>query len=467
MAQLFLNPNNKIPILTNSEDQIKRSGYNFLGLINDIKRRPEDAAKELGVELEEINAIIAGKKEISYEIIVKAVKKWPLNPRDFFLINDDCSDGVKIMRFEQSANSSRVMDRGGSPFYKYRDTAMSSVSLFRPEWIEELCYVDDNDPENSKAQWNNGHFMHQFTYFIGDVNYYYKDGDNNKKVFVTKTGDSVYGTPFRPHTFTTRTGAEKNGLILALTYGNKIAADTQQELSAIGPELGIQYHLDFTTREKAFSSLLKFNIDAASITNNELSKRTGIDESKIEEYLTANTFVPDYTIIQKLAKALSVNTHDLLPPDIIEERVIPKKYQDSERWFYPNDSKAYEMVELSQSRNLPFSKALEIHVRENSNDSLDLKVGLHQWVYNIGQTSIRFNWKIGEKTHQEEIHPNDSIYIKPFVEHSMRGSGKLVVLRIGGRMSGDAQREFSNLSKGDADRAINETQMWFDPAGKH
>jgi len=453
--------------LTNSEDQLKRSGYNFLGLINDIKRRPEDASRELGVGLEEINAIIAGKKEISYDIIVKAVAKWPLNPRDFFLINDDCNNGIKIMRSEQSVNSSRVMDRGGSPYYEYRDTAMSSVSLFRPEWIEEICYVDDNDPENPKVQWNKGHFMHQFTYFIGDVNYYYIGDDNKKKVFVTKTGDSVYGTPFRPHSFTTRTGAKKNGLILALTYGNKIAADTQQELSAIGPKLGIQYHLDFATREKAFSSLLKSNIDASSLTNNELSKRTRIEQSKIKEYLNGNTSVPDYTIIQKLAKALSVNARDLLPPEIIEEKVLPKKYEDCQRWFFPNDSKAYEFVELSQSRNLPFSKALEIHVRENSNDLLDLKVGLHQWVYNIGQSSIRFNWKIDEDIHQEEIFPNDSIYIKPFVEHSMRGSGKLMVLRIGGRMSGDAQTEFSNLSKGDAHRAINETQMWFDPAEKH
>ena len=69
---------------------------------------------------------------------------------------------------------------------EHRDTAMSRVALFRPEWIEELCIVDDNDPENSFAQWNDGHFMHQFTYFIGDVNYYYKGPDGEKKIAVTK-----------------------------------------------------------------------------------------------------------------------------------------------------------------------------------------------------------------------------------------------------------------------------------------
>ena len=453
--------------MSNSEDQLKRSGYNFLGLINDIKRRPEDVSKELGISLDEVNSIIQGQKELSYDIIAKAVEKWPLNPRDFFLIQDDAPNGVKIMRAGQSASSSRVMDRGGAPYYEYRDTAMSSLSLFRPEWIEELCIVDNNETDNPKVQWNRGHFMHQFTYFVGDVNYYYTDGEKQKKVFVTKTGDSVYGTPFRPHTFTTRKGADKNGLILALTYGNKIAADTQQELSAIGKELGVQYHLDFTTKEKAFASLLQFNIDAASLTKEELVKRTGIGLEKISQYLEGVLAVPENSLLLKFADALNINTRDLMPPDIIEDKVLPKKYEDGKRWFYPNDSKAYEMVELAQSRNLPYSKALELHIRENSNDFLDLKVGLHQWIYNIGESTIRFNWKSGKEIHHENIGPNDSIYIKPFVEHSMRGTGQVMVLRIGGRMSGDAQREFSNLSKEDAHRAVNETQMWFTPTGEH
>ena len=38
--------------------ELIKSGQNFLGILNDIKRRPEDAAEELGVPLDEINAII-------------------------------------------------------------------------------------------------------------------------------------------------------------------------------------------------------------------------------------------------------------------------------------------------------------------------------------------------------------------------------------------------------------------------
>ena len=158
-----------------------RSGINFLGILNDLKRRPEDAAKELDISLEDINSMIKGEKELSYDIIKRATEIWPLNMGDFFLIRDDCPDGVKIMRSEDSEKSGRVMNRAGLPYYEYRDTAMSKVAPFRPEWILELCSVFDNDPENNSIQWNNGHFLHQFTYFIGDVNYYYQGPDGKKK----------------------------------------------------------------------------------------------------------------------------------------------------------------------------------------------------------------------------------------------------------------------------------------------
>ena len=90
------------------------------------------------------------------------------------------------------------------------------------------------------------------------------------------TGDSVYGTPFRPHSFATRKGAKKNGLILALTYGNQLAADTQQELSAIGEELSLPYWLDFSSRKNAFAFLLNFHRNCASLSFDELEKRTNI-----------------------------------------------------------------------------------------------------------------------------------------------------------------------------------------------
>jgi len=442
-----------------------RFGNHFLGMLNDLKRRPEDAANELNVPLKEIMDIIDGKKEVTTEIISRAVKIWPVNYRDLFLIRDDCPNGIKIMRNEDSAKSSRVMDRGGLPYYEYRDTAMSTVALFRPEWIEELCIVEDNDPNNLAVQWNNGHFMHQFTYFIGDVNYYYRGPDGEKKVAIMNTGDSVYGTPFRPHSFATRKGAKKNGLILALTYGNQLSADTQQELSAIGEELSLPYWLDFSSRKNAFALLLNFHRNCASLSFDELEKRTNISKEKLIQYENSSE-IPSYETIVSLAAAMNVNARDLLPNDVIEDKVIVQYYKDSAKWNFPETTKAYEIVELAHSRNLPFSKAFEFTtVKENDSNSLeelDLIVGLHQYVYNVGESTIRLNWKINNKSNLEELKPGDSVYIKPNVIHNFRNKGKLMVLRIAGRIAGDAQRELSSLDKNDAHRAISEVSMWFD-----
>ena len=69
--------------------QLKKSGQTFLGILNDIKRRPEDAASELGVTTNEIYSIINGEKPISQDLVDKAIRIWPVNSRDFFNIRDD------------------------------------------------------------------------------------------------------------------------------------------------------------------------------------------------------------------------------------------------------------------------------------------------------------------------------------------------------------------------------------------
>jgi len=446
--------------------ELIKSGQNFLGILNDIKRRPEDAAKELDVSLEEINSIINGKKSISQEIINKAIKIWPVNARDFYIIHDDCPLGIKVMRAEDSKKSSRIMERARNPYYEYRDTAMSTVAPFRPEWISELCYVDNNDPSNPTVQWNNGHFMHQFTYFIGEVNFYYQTSSGEKKVAIMNTGDSMYITPFVPHSFATRKGAKQNGLILALTYGGKLTGDTQQELSALSENLGSEFALDFSTKEKSSASLLRYHREIDNLSLVELSKRTGISVDILQNFETAKK-IPLYSDLGKIACALTVNVRDLMPNDKIEQKVIVQHHSEGRRWFYPEKTKEYEFLELASTTALPYSKAFEVQVNGSTNQDLDLKVGLHQYLYNIGDSTVTLNWEISGKNYHEKINSNDSAYIKPFVKHNFRGKGELLILRIGGKIVGDSQRELSIVGKQNAKRAIAETMQWFDPKGKN
>ena len=64
--------------------ELVRYGNYFLGILNDLKRRPVDAAKELNIPLKDIMDIIEGRKEISLEIVTRATKIWPVNFRDFY-----------------------------------------------------------------------------------------------------------------------------------------------------------------------------------------------------------------------------------------------------------------------------------------------------------------------------------------------------------------------------------------------
>ena len=439
----------------------KRIGSNFLGILNDLKRRPEDAAKDLGVSIDEISLIIDGKKKLTSDIISRAAEVWPINERDFYIIKDDCDFGVKIMTNENSKKSSRIMERAGKPYYEYRDTVMSTLAPFRPEWIMELCTVDDNDPNNSNVQWNRGHFMHQFTYFIGNVNFYYLDSNNKKQVALMNTGDSMYISPFTPHTFTTRSGTKQNGLILALTYGNKLTGDIQQELSAISSELGQEYALDFSSVDNAFASLLKFHREIGSLSISELSIRSNIQRKKIEEFEN-NIQTPNRMEIQNLSEAMKIDIRDLIPNEKIENKVILKFHKEGKEWFYP-ESKNYKFHELASSTALPYSKAFEIDVLIQNDSTLDLRIGLHQYVYNIGNTNVVLNWSYNNKQLSQIIHPGDSVYIKPFLQHNFREIGKLLILRLGGKITGDSQRELSFIGKRNVKRAINESLQWFNP----
>ena len=62
---------------------------------------------------------------------------YPIDISDLYLIEDDCTYGIKIMRANASANSSRIFNRVNknkikTPYYEYRDTAMSKLAPYKP-----------------------------------------------------------------------------------------------------------------------------------------------------------------------------------------------------------------------------------------------------------------------------------------------------------------------------------------------
>jgi len=443
---------------------------NFRSMINDLKRRPEDAARDLGISLHEVDAYLSGEMEITMALVQKAVEVWPVSPRDFFLLRDDCPNGVKIMRSAASKNSARVMARAGIDYYEYRDTAMSSVAAFRPEWIQELCVVEDDDPNNPLVQWNNGHFLHQFTYFIGPVNFYYRDREGNKRVAVMKTGDSMHISPFVPHTFTTRKNTDgRLGLILALTYSNKLGGEAKQELGLLGKEQAQKLVMNFDSPDGASGQLVRFHREGLSMPIETLAKNLGKTAEwvgKIED----GEHQASLEVLTSISRELGVSLRELLLGGAGDDPVQLRNYSDCRRWTVPSDSlsPAYEIVELCGPEKLPFSKALEITVTSRSQDETCwLNVGLHQYVYNLGDAALTLRWEAGLESFEEVIHPGDSFYMKPGVRHAYLGElTRLLVLRIGGRIGGDVLHELATVGSEHLDRVLVESMQWFDPKGR-
>lgn len=76
---------------------LKRQGANFLTLMNDLKRNRQAAAEELGISRTQVEKIIMGKTDIPEQIIERATRIWPVNKRDFRILEDDAPEGVLVM----------------------------------------------------------------------------------------------------------------------------------------------------------------------------------------------------------------------------------------------------------------------------------------------------------------------------------------------------------------------------------
>jgi hypothetical protein len=448
---------------------LARAGVAFRAVINDLKRDPESAARDLGVSVRLIDDVIAGRQPLPEDLLTRAVAVWPVNERDFFPVHDDTPAGARVMRAAESASTARVLRRGGRDYYEYRDTAMSRVSMFRPEWIRMLQPVRDNDPDNPDVEWNNGHFLYQFTYFVGSVNYYY-EWQGIRHCVPMNTGDSVSGLPYAPHTFTARNG--EPALILALTYGGRLLGDAQHELSALGPDRAERYALDTSSPATAFAALLGAHLDNTCCPPGELASRSGVEAARLYALLTgADT--PDGTELTAIADALRLNVRDLLPvvPDELDGVHI-RRGADAPVWTYPDPESAhYRIKELAGTRVCPNSRALEIEVL-GRNSTAWLTTGLHTYLYNLGPGELEFCWDTGVGTEREQLAADDSAYLKPFVRHRFSVSdpdspGRLLALRIGGKVSGDAQVEASAIGAGSLRRLVTDSGQWYDPAGRN
>ncbi len=200
-------------------------------VLNDLKRDLPSAARDLGLKRSEIEAALRGERLAAEHMRAAILKCWPVSEREVALAVDDTKDGVLLSSSEQALQSARFIERGGAPYYEYRDTAMSRLSPIRPEWIRPLASTAP-DPSGDAVKWNRGHALHQFTYFRGDIDFYF-EADGIRQALCASEGDSAYIPSFAPHTFVRRNGSSADAHIIAVTFHGRVHGDAGAELAVI------------------------------------------------------------------------------------------------------------------------------------------------------------------------------------------------------------------------------------------
>jgi transcriptional regulator with XRE-family HTH domain/uncharacterized RmlC-like cupin family protein len=451
---------------------LKKLGKRILSEANDLKRTPEALANDLNYDFNLVQSIIDGNSsvDVAQGFIARMCDVYPISITNIWVDMDDTDQGVKIMRAQNSENSSRKftrINRSGeqTPYYEYRDTAMSRTADFKPEWILPLRVVEDDDPNNPDVVYNNGHLMHQCTFFIGAVNFYW-EVDGEKYSSEMNTGDSNYITPFIPHSFTSR-DPDDLGLIIAVTFGGSVR-HALNEFSQIG-SLGIDAMVDDLSNPiDAFSSRLGRYLKADSLSPAQFAGRLteiGIDRVTASE-ISSGEIVPSSEQLKIVAQALNVRPEDLMvsPVNSGEMVVVTKSFSSALRAYPSANRPVYYLRELSRSCHQPGLRGLDITVLKEAGDKeADFCHSLHQYVYNYGKTPAQIVW--GEvKT--EILEPGDSAYISPMISHrfeclKFNSPAHLVVVRIPGTLTDSTINEFSRFPTDRRSRVSEETYKWF------
>jgi len=169
--------------------------------------------------------------------------------------------------------------------------------------------------------------------------------------------------------------------------------------------------------------------------------------------------------IQKLANLLNIKPSMFELPIHKSDDVVVKDKDRSEAYiFNSNITKPdYIINPLAMSERLPSINGFDIEIASSRNEnSSHLNSSLHTYIYNYGDESFEFYWIFDGKEYQETVHPDDSIYLEPFIQHklftSSTSNANIFMFRVPGAINLEVQKEISSYA--DSSRII-ESKQWF------
>jgi methylphosphonate synthase len=446
----------------------RQMGARLFAEANNLKRTAEALAADLAIDPEVIRRVFAGQADLptARQVLDAMVATYPIALSDVWVDLPDTDGGVTIMRSAESRRSSRVFTRKNragvlTPYMEYRDTAMSRLAPFRPETVRPLHVVEDDDPDNMTLAYNNGHLLHQLTFFVGDVNAYWVSSGRRLSARLT-TGDSTYMAPYVPHSFASRNSGVL-GLTIAVTYGGEL----QPALRALGriePAIALGLCGDLRNPASAFHAILMRYAAAESVSAEALATMLTMPDvmsfDRAASIVSGNE-LPSLDDVRHIANVIGVRPSDLLVSPLEPNEEVVVQYGSAKERRFPDSGNVVALLRpLARTKHQPGLRGFAMKVLGEAGSADHFRHHLHEYAYNYGSSPVRLVWQGGRDTILE---PGDSAYVEPAISHYYGFCGDpadVLIIRVPGTLTDAAFRELSGYGP-DRHRAILEFRQWF------
>ncbi len=223
-----------------------------------------------------------------------------------------------------------------------------------------------------------------------------------------------------------------------------------------------------TGHTRPLSAILRSLRNDAKLTQELLAEKSGIELALVKA-IEESHFSPSLEMLEKLAKALTINLRDLFPITADTDRGVKFQFKKGRYtrtiWRKGKPYYVYEDL-ITTTENVSLRpEILTLLCTREEERVLNEGHFLHQCTYAL-HGKLRFYWKFEDKVYSQDFEEGDSWYIRPFVPHSFisldpNDLAKIIAFTFGGNITPDAVNELAVIGKEGACRIVEEDRQWF------
>ena len=350
-------------------------------------------------------------------------------PKNNIIKNEEVPDFVFNSK-KQIEKTKRPIRRGGIHYYNYY-TLPSPKGYVAPVLIDILC------PKNKMPVLNNGHLEPAITVSLGPNDIYARFAKKiNKNTFVKfrvnsdpKTdwvvGSNYYEPSYCLHTYSRATDGP--GKILSYTtksyieglFGNKL---NENSFNYLKKNLNIKK----PNRTFLFQDIINKGYDL-----NYISKKTKINQKKLENYFSKNKKNLSLKDITKICKIINSNPSDYVDREFKQDPVGKYYYDYKDSIKTIRKFKSYKVASIACSARAPDLTGYFIKVDNKTRNSVTDIVDSNCSHYLVTKGKVKFFSIDNKKINKINMSEGDSIWVASYIKHGFSGSGALIKISDG------------------------------------